>query len=82
MARQHPETGHVQPIAVRRPEAAAALGVSVETFDGHVRPHLPALRLGGVTVYAVADLEEFAARHADRAPAEQLTAARRRRTAA
>ena len=46
----------VPALALRRAEAAAALGVSLETFDAHVRPHLPVARVGGVSVYPVAAL--------------------------
>jgi hypothetical protein len=46
----------VPALALRRAEAAAALGVSLELFDEHVRPYVPAGRLGSVTVYPVAGL--------------------------
>jgi hypothetical protein len=46
-------------LALRRAEAAASLGISVETFDSQVRPFVPAKRLGGVTVYPVAGLADF-----------------------
>jgi len=46
-------------LALRRAEAAASLGISVETFDSQVRPFVPVKRLGGVTVYPVAGLAEF-----------------------
>jgi hypothetical protein len=46
----------VPAIALRRPEAAAALGLSVETFDAHVRPFVPAVRTGSVVTYTVAGL--------------------------
>lgn len=52
----------VPALALRRAEAAAACGVSVETFDEHVRPHVPVCRLGGVTVYPVAALNQFLAK--------------------
>jgi hypothetical protein len=48
-------------LALRRAEAAASLGISVETFDSQVRPFVPAKRLGGVTVYPTAGLERFLA---------------------
>jgi len=48
-------------LALRRAEAAASLGISVETFDSQVRPFVPAKRLGGVTVYPTAALERFLA---------------------
>lgn len=64
----------VQALAYRRAEAAAALGMSVEVFDVHVRPHVPAVRLGGlpgtasakqrgVVVYPVAGLHDWLARN-------------------
>jgi hypothetical protein len=58
MARKHIE---IDPpaLALRRAEAAAALGLSVETFDQHVRPHVPAVRLGGVVIYPVAGLVKW-----------------------
>lgn len=55
MGRVHPIVS-VPALALRRAEAAAALGISVETFDTHVRPYVPAVRPGGVTAYPVAGL--------------------------
>jgi hypothetical protein len=49
----------VPALALRRAEAAAACGVSLETFDLHIRPHVPAKRIGGVAVYPVAGLADF-----------------------
>jgi hypothetical protein len=49
----------VPALALRRAEAAAACGVSQETFDQHIRPQVPAKRIGGVTVYPVAALHDF-----------------------
>lgn len=46
----------VPALALRRAEAAAALGVSVEVFDVHVRPYVPCVRMSGVTTYPVAGL--------------------------
>lgn len=54
----------VLPLAYRRPEAAAACGVSVETFDRHVRARVPAVRLGAVTLYPLAGLQTFLAEQA------------------
>lgn len=73
---------HIQPpvpaLALRRPEAAAALGVSVEIFDELVRPNVPVVRLRGVTVYPLAGLHAWLQR-AQEAPATTQT---NRRTAA
>lgn len=61
MSRSHPSVA-LAPLAVRRSEAAAMLGVSVETFDAEIRPHVPVARLGGrVTIYPVDGLRDFIA---------------------
>ena len=49
----------VPALALRRAEAAAALGVSLETFDAHIRPHLAAVSAGSVVLYPVAELQRF-----------------------
>jgi hypothetical protein len=58
MSRQHVDIA-VPALGLRRSEAAAACGVSQETFDKHIRPHVPAKRIGGVVVYPVAGLGAF-----------------------
>ena len=58
MSRPHIEVS-VPALALRRAEAAAAIGVSVETFDSHIRAQLPTMRLGTVTVYPVAAIQRF-----------------------
>lgn len=58
-------------LALRKADAAAAIGVSDETFDKHVRPSLPVVRLGGVRVYPVEDLQEWLRAHAE-APTDEL----------
>lgn len=62
-------------LALRKPEAAAALGVSDETFDRHVRPSLPVVRLGSTRVYPVALLERWLLENAS-APLDELEARR------
>jgi hypothetical protein len=57
-------------LALRREDAARAVGVSDETFDKHVRPSLPAVRLGSVRIYPVAALERWLLEHADSPIAE------------
>lgn len=54
--REHPMTPR---LALRRSEAAAALGVSDEHFDRYVRPELPVVRLGGVRIYPVSAIEAW-----------------------
>ena len=63
MSRPHVSVA-VPALALRRAEAAAALGVSLETFDAHVRPHGPVNRIGGVQVYPVAGLTAWLETHA------------------
>jgi hypothetical protein len=58
-------------LALRKTDAAAACGCSEETFDKHVRPSLPVVRLGGVRVYPAEDLTAWLREHAE-APADQL----------
>lgn len=64
MGRRHVEVP-VPALALRRAESAAALAMSVELFDQHVRPELPVLRVAGVCVYRVADLEAWLSAHAE-----------------
>jgi hypothetical protein len=66
-----PIGGKRSPLALRREAAAAALEVSDETFDKHVRPSLPVVRLGSVRVYPVAALERWLLENAT-APADEL----------
>lgn len=47
-------------IALPREEAAAALSMSAKTFDRVVRPHVRAIRQGGVLAWLAADLEKWA----------------------
>jgi hypothetical protein len=54
-------TAEIPALALRRAQAAAACGVSTEVFDAQIRPFVPAKRLGGVTVYPTAGLEQFLA---------------------
>lgn len=67
----------VPALALRRAEAAAALGVSVETFDEHVRPHLRPNRIGSVTTYSVRELMRWLDEHADLAECERRPRHRR-----
>ena len=51
----------IQPIALTKPQAAAALGVSVDSFERHIAPDLKVIRRGRLRLYAVAELERWAA---------------------
>ena len=58
-------------LALRKPDAAAACGISDESFDRYVRPHVPRVRLGSVTVWPVAGLQAFLEDHG-RAPVDEF----------
>ena len=59
-------TASVPRIALTREEAAAALGMSLDTFERYVQPHLPLIRLGRVRVVAVDELQAWAQRAGER----------------
>jgi hypothetical protein len=46
-------------LALRRGEAAIALGLSDESFDRFVRPHIRVVRLGSLRLYAIDELRGF-----------------------
>jgi predicted DNA-binding transcriptional regulator AlpA len=46
-------------LALRREEAAEALGVSTDTFDHVIRPELAAVHIGRRRVWRVAELERW-----------------------
>lgn len=54
----------IVPIAYRIPEAAAALGMSIDHFDRHVRPTLRVVRSGQLTLFPVKELEKWVERQA------------------
>jgi len=54
----------IAPLAYQRKEAAAALGVSVDTFDRHIRPHLRCVYVGDTRLWPVSELERWLAQAA------------------
>ena len=54
LAQQGPVT-----LALKKKDAAAALGVSVDYFDNHIRHELKAVRRGGLRLYSVRELEHW-----------------------
>ncbi len=72
-----PEALELRRLALRKQEAAQWLGISDESFDAYVRPHLPVVRLGSVRIYPIpavlAWLDEQAA-----APLDEIEPGRRR----
>ncbi len=60
-----PFTVEVRPIALRPPEAAAALGVREDWFNANVRPFVRSIRRGPkMRLYPVAELERWAQENA------------------
>jgi hypothetical protein len=51
-------------IALRKAEAAQALGVSVDYFEEHVQPELRVIRKGKIVLVSVKELERWVARNA------------------
>lgn len=51
-------------LALQRKDAATALGVSVDTFDRHVRGELRCVYIGDTRLWPVAELERWLADHA------------------
>jgi hypothetical protein len=64
-------------LALRRAEAAAALGISDDLFDAHVRHELPVVRINSVRIYPVAAIEAWLAANAS-APIQDVGGAARK----
>ena len=62
----HPETGPIPRLALAREEAAAALGMSLDSFERHVQPTVRMVRLGRMRLVPIAELERWLADHAER----------------
>lgn len=50
-------------LALSKDEAAAALGISEQSFDRYVRAHVPCVRRGRMRLYRPADLDRWLERH-------------------
>jgi hypothetical protein len=53
-------------IALPKPAAAAALGMSVDSFERYVMADLRCIRRGSMRLYPVTDLERWADENAER----------------
>jgi hypothetical protein len=52
-------------LALRKEEAARALGISDESFDRYVKPTLPVVRMGSMRVYPIDQLRAWLAEQAE-----------------
>jgi hypothetical protein len=51
-------------IAYDRPEAAAALGMGITSFETYVAPHIRSVRAGRLVLYPVRELEKWVEQNA------------------
>ncbi len=56
----------VRPIALSKPEAAAALSMSVDSFERYVMADVACVRRGRLRLFAVAELERWMNENAER----------------
>ncbi len=55
----------VEPIALPKPAAAAALGVSVDSFERHIQADVRVIRRGSMRLFPVEDLKRWARENAE-----------------
>jgi hypothetical protein len=56
----------IPPIALPKPAAAAALGMSVDSFERYVMTDVRCIRRGSMRLFPVAELERWADENAER----------------
>jgi hypothetical protein len=56
----------ITPIALSKVDAAAALGVSVDSFERHIQPDLKVIRRGRLRLFAVSELQRWATEAGER----------------
>jgi hypothetical protein len=59
------EIGPVPRVALTREEAAASLGMSVDSFERYCQPHLRLLRFGRMRLVPVSELARWVDQHAE-----------------
>jgi excisionase family DNA binding protein len=62
----------MNPLALTREQAAAALGMSVDSFERYVQPKVRIVRRGRLRLVPTSELERWLAEAAEPALAEQL----------
>ena len=61
------EVAPIPRLALSREEAAAALGMSLDSFERHVQPTLRLVRLGRMRLAPIHELERWLEEHAEAA---------------
>ncbi len=56
----------IRPIALSKPEAAAALSMSVDSFERYVQAEVRCVRRGRLRLFPVTELERWASDNAER----------------
>jgi hypothetical protein len=59
------DTAPIPRIALTRDEAAAAIGMSVDSFERHVQPSLRMCRLGRMRLVSIRELERWVEENAE-----------------
>ncbi len=59
-----PVTAPVPRLALTREEAAAAIGMSLDSFERHVQPTLKIVRLGKMRLVSIGELQAWLERNA------------------
>lgn len=67
MSDRHDNLGPVPRVALTRAEAAASLGMSLDSFERHVQPELRLVRRGSLRLVPVAELARWVDDAAERA---------------
>lgn len=62
----HDFTVSVRAITLTKPQAAAALGVSIDSFERHIQSDLRVIRKGRLRLFPVSELERWADANAER----------------
>ena len=66
MSEHRDDLAPVPRVALTREDAAAALGLSLDSFERHVQPDLRLIRRGRLRLVPVAELERWADEAAER----------------
>lgn len=59
-----PDTAPVPRLGLTREEAAASIGMSIDSFEKYVQPSIRIVRLGSMRLIRVADLDAWLDRNA------------------